>query len=347
MSFIVAQGGARNAYGAPLSGPDSDTIPSVTPSFAARVVVTVLFAPLAIGCSSSEDSPLGQGGSSPAASDSGPYEPDLSPLGGARPVNPVVPSSYRPDSPVPLLVLLHGHGASGLVQSLYFGLPTLVQERGFILLAPDGTFGSDKARFWNATDACCDFDTTGVDDVAYLSDLVAEAQQRFSIDPKRIYFAGHSNGGFMSFRMACERAELVAAMVSLAGATFGDVSLCKASEPVAVLQIHGTADDTVLYEGGTLTLSGTTLAAYPGAEQTVRDWAALNGCADSPDTSAPARDLVSDTEGAETSSVVYAQACKPGGHAELWKQQGGGHIPGLLDPFTPAFLDFLMAHPKP
>lgn len=291
------------------------------------------------GCSPSTDD------ASPGM-DAGPYEPDLSPLGGDRPVTPVVPSSYRPDTPVALLVLLHGHGASGLVQSLYFGLPALAEARGFILLAPDGTVGSDGARFWNATDACCDFDQTGVDDVAYLGNLVAEAQQRFSIDPKRIYFAGHSNGGFMSYRMACDRADLVAAMMSLAGASWLDSARCQPSEPVAVLQIHGTADDTVLYDGGTLNVSGTT-APYPGAVQSVRDWALLDGCDDVADTSAPLRDLVTDTEGAETSAAAYGQGCEPGGHAELWSMAGAGHIPGLLADFTPSWLDFLMAHPKP
>ncbi len=278
--------------------------------------------------------------------DGGSYEPDLSPLGGDRPVVPVVPSSYRPGTPVPLLVLLHGHGASGLLQSLYFGLPSLVEQRGFILLAPDGTVGSDDARFWNATDACCDCDGTGVDDVAYLTGLVDEARARFTIDPKRIYLAGHSNGGFMAYRMACEHAEMFAAIMSLAGATYADIGRCKPSEPVSVLQIHGSADEVVLYDGGVLPMTPP-MAPYPGAEQTARDWASLDGCLDVPDTSAPLRDLVSDTPGPETSTTVYAQGCRPGGHAELWTLAGAPHIPGLLADFTPSWIDFLMAHPKP
>jgi polyhydroxybutyrate depolymerase len=292
-----------------------------------------------IACSSSEAPPA-------PSPDAGPYEPDLSPLGGNRPVTPVVPSSYRPGTPVPLLILLHGHGASGLIQSLYFGLPALAEQRGFILLAPDGTFGQDGARFWNATDACCQFDSAAVDDVAYLTGLIDEATGRFSIDPKRIYLAGHSNGGFMSYRMSCDRADLIAAMVSLAGAMWNEPSQCHPSGPVAVLQIHGTADDTVLYDGGTLTLGGHA-APYPSAEQSVLDWVAFDGCTPVPDTSAPLRDLVSDTDGPETSSAVYAEGCSPGGHAELWTMSGASHIPGLLADFTPSWLDFLMAHPKP
>ena len=128
-------------------------------------------------------------------------------------------------------------------------------------------------RFWNATDACCNFDKAGVDDVAYLTGVIAEIQAKLSIDPKRIAFVGHSNGGFMSYRMACDRAGLVAAIVSLAGATFADPADCAPSEPVSVAQVHGTADDVIRYEGG-----GINGVPYPGAEGTAETWATYDGC---------------------------------------------------------------------
>lgn len=262
-------------------------------------------------------------------------------VGGDRPVTVHVPPGLDPAQPAPLVLLLHGFGASGLVQEFIFRLEPLADERGFLYAHPDGTVGADDRRFWNATDACCDFGMTGVDDVAYLTGLVEEIGKHHPVDPKRVYFVGHSNGGYMSHRMACDRAEMVAAIGSLAGATWLDPSKCAPSEPVAALQIHGTADDTVLYEGENMGGFG-----YPSAAGTVEAWAKLDGCTLSPEAGA-AMDLDATIAGEETSVAKYATGCKPGGAAELWTITGGGHVPGLGTEFAPRLVDWLLAHAKP
>jgi polyhydroxybutyrate depolymerase len=118
-----------------------------------------------------------------------------------------------------------------------------------------------------------------------------------------------------------------------------------------VLQIHGDLDDTVLYEGGSIVGN-----AYPSAATTVADWVSIDGCdaagtAGAPLDLATAADLQdsgsAELPGAETEVVVHGAGCEPGGHAELWTIVGGGHVPGLSPGFTPAVIDFLMAHPKP
>jgi pimeloyl-ACP methyl ester carboxylesterase len=73
-------------------------------------------------------------------------------------------------------------------------------------------------RFWSATDACCNLDGLAVDDVAYLRAVIRDVSARHAVDPRRVFIVGHSNGGFMAHRMACEASDLVAAVVSLAGA---------------------------------------------------------------------------------------------------------------------------------
>jgi len=263
------------------------------------------------------------------------------PVGGERPVTVHVPPGYKRGVAAPLVVLLHGYGASGLLQEIYFNLKAAADARGFLYVNPDGKADSNGKRFWNSTYACCDFGKTGVDDTAYVSDLIKEIQAKYTVDPRRIFLVGHSNGGFMSHRMACARSEQIAAIVSLAGSMGADPSTCTPSQPVSVLQIHGTKDATISYTGGDLGGGG----QYPGAEAVVSQWAKLGGC-EATATAAPSLDLESKLDGAET-KVTRHSGCKPGAAAELWAIQEGSHIPSLSATFTAQIVDFLYAHPKP
>lgn len=293
---------------------------------------------LASACSSAPPASSGSGGAGGAGGEA----PGELVVGGDRPVTVHVPPGLDPKKPAPLVILLHGFSASGLVQELVFQLEPESDKRGFLYAHPDGTPDQDGKRFWNATDACCDFYKTGVDDVAYLSGLVTEIGQHYAVDPKRVYFLGHSNGGFMSHRMACERADMVAAVASLAGAVWKDPSKCNPSAPIGVLQIHGTDDQTVLYAGGD-TLNG---GVYPGAVETTEIWAQKNGCSSTP-TAGEAIDIDQPLGGAETNVSKYETGCQPGGAAELWTMQGAGHVPGLGPNFAPKVMDWLFAHAKP
>jgi len=300
-----------------------------------RTPLLIFACALNAGCSSDEDE----------GPTSGPATVDLSPLGGDRPVEPHVPESYRHDIAAPLIIVLHGYGASGFFQSMLFRMAALSEAYGFVYLAPDGTPDEESKRFWSASDTCCDFYGVGVDDASYLRGLIEEAKLRFNIDARRVYLVGHSNGGFMSYRMACEHADQIAAVVSLAGAMFMDGTPCNPARPVAVLQIHGTADETVLYDGGDDLVGWP--RTYPGARQTVEWWADVNGCDGTPDESAAPLDLVPENPGAETRVSKYATGCKPGGHAELWTMEGEPHVPDIGDEFGQAVVEFLFAHKAP
>lgn len=259
-----------------------------------------------------------------------------------RPVELRIPEGYDEATPTPLIILLHGYGATGEIQDLYFGMSAIADEHGFLFAAPDGTVDATSKQFWNATDACCDFAGTGVDDSGYLEGLVETARLVANVDPKRIYFVGHSNGGFMSYRMACDHADTVAAIASLAGATYaGDE--CDPSEPVATLQIHGTDDETIAYEGGNV---GAGTGDYPGAEVTVELWAGYDGC-DLDPTAGDPRDVSTSIDGEESTVEIYDQGCDPHGAAELWTVPGGSHIPALSDTFAEQVVEWLFAHPKP
>ena len=267
---------------------------------------------------------------------------DAAPIGGSRPVSVHVPPTYVPGTAMPLVIMLHGYTATGALEEAYLQLTPLADSRGFLYAYPDGTVDSLGEHFWNATDACCDLDNSMVDDSTYLSTLITQISARFTVDPKRVYFVGHSNGGFMSYRMACDHGDQIAAIASLAGAMWEDTSKCPAATPVSVLEIHGTLDTTIPYAGGAI---GT--ATFPGATTTVNDWVTVDGCGATGDTTAPPLDLDSVLIGNETTVTTYATGCKPGGHAELWTVQGGTHIPTLSAEFAPDVIEFLLAHPKP
>ena len=253
-----------------------------------------------------------------------------------------VPSSYDAVAPAPLIVLLHGYTSSGAGQDAYMQVSALKDAYGFILVAPDGTreAGGNRPRFWNASAACCNFGGSEVDDVAYLAGLIDAIKADYAVDDKRVYLFGHSNGGFMSYRLAHEHGGAIAAIASLAGA---DQSRPRPAppEPVHVLQIHGTADTAIPYEGGSFRDQ-----AVPGAKASVEAWAAHNGCA-AAGVDSGTLDLDGGLDGPETDVSRYTDGCRSGGSAELWTINGGGHVPALSAHFTRLVVEWLLGHPKP
>ena len=273
----------------------------------------------------------------------------------------------------PLLVLLHGYTSNGTRQEWRHRWAPMADELGFILAIPHGTHeqGSGK-RFWSATDACCNFGPGGtptlggsgdglgpgrsaVDDSGYLRQLIATIRSMYKVDPRRIFVTGHSNGGYMSHRMACDHADLLAGVASLAGSTFeGTITgsydvfgqpdyACEPTEPIHVLEIHGTADRVVTYDGGRppRTLS---------AAETFESWSGLNQCGAS-ETTSLALDMVAPA-GADTDRTV-AQACAKGGASELWTIRGGSHGPAFMDvanggtTLSRMAVEWLLSRPKP
>lgn len=243
---------------------------------------------------------------------------------------------------MPLVIMLHGYSASSDAEENYLRLTAVSDSKGFLYVRPNGTPDSMGNRFWNGTDGCCNFQPPYIDDSTYLSNLIDQMSAHFTVDPKRVYFIGHSNGGFMSYRMACDHGDKIAAIVSLAGAMWQDLSKCPAKTPVSVLEVHGTADTTIPYAGGS-----NAGHAFPGATTSIADWTTYDGCSSTADTSAPNLDLELSVAGAETTVTKYAVGCKAGTATELWSIAGGGHIPSFTNDFAPGAIDFLFAHPKP
>lgn len=299
----------------------------------AAIVVAALVVPVLAACAPSGDPAAGRvtgpPGTAPAVAPGTTGTVDLD----GRPYELHVPAGYDPAEPVPLVVGLHRYASSAAELDSYLGLTTAADERGFLLALPEGTQGRGRMRFWNATPVCCNFERADVDDSGYLSRLVEQVAAAYPVS--RAVVVGHSNGGYMAHRLACEHADQFSAIASLAGLIDGDPTRCLPAHPVSVVQIHGTADADVPYEG---TRRGVDIA--PSAPQTTASWARLDGCSDPPDDRARTLDLVEDIPGAETAVTAYP--CPDGVRVELWTVEGGEHIPALTPAFTPAVLDLLL-----
>ncbi|MEM1030796.1 MAG: PHB depolymerase family esterase [Myxococcota bacterium] len=263
-------------------------------------------------------------------------------FGGSRPATLSVPDDYDDATPAPLLVSLHGYTGSGALHEAYFQLRGPALDRGVLFVSPDGTTDSLTNQFWNANAACCDFFQTGVDDVGYLVGLIDEIRAAYAVDPKRIFFVGHSNGHFMGYEMACQRADLVAAVAGLAGGMLAQAAGCTPSEPVHHLHVHGDADTVVPYNGGVLGGGAATIAS---AEAALGFWAGQANC-DAVATPGTAIDIVGALPGDET-AVSTHENCDAGGSAELWRIGGGSHTPAFNATWGDRILDYLLAHPKP
>ena len=194
-------------------------------------------------------------------------------IGGDRPALLVLPSGYDPQTPLPLVLSLHGYTSHYMFQDSYFGLSPLVNSHNFALILPNGTRDEKGKRFWNATDLCCGATDSKPDDVAYLTGLVEEAAGRVNID--RTFAAGLSNGAFMSYRLACESLPGLTAIVAVGGSSFTDPARCASARPISILHVHGTGDDVIKIEGGSNPDLGE--GTHPDARELALRWPSAPG----------------------------------------------------------------------
>jgi polyhydroxybutyrate depolymerase len=259
---------------------------------------------------------------------------------GNRPFTLHVPPSYDPGKAAALVILLHAYSQTGAGQEAYFNLTPQSDKYGFLYAYPDGLVDRVHNHFWNATDACCDAYGSTVDDSTYLSDLIKLLEREYTVDTRRVYLIGHSNGAFMTFRMACDHADQIAAIAALNGAMWQDVSRCRPATAVSVLDIRSSADQTILYDGGRRDNN-----VYPSAATTDKDWLGFDHCSATP-TPAPGLDLDRDLRGAETVVSRYG-GCADGSTVETWTIIGGSHNPSFGPNWAPDVIVWLLSQIKP
>ena len=259
----------------------------------------------------------------------------------------VVPSR-RPDGPVPLVLALHGGLGSGRQLEAGIGLDGVAEANGFLVAYPDGIGGAaglPDARTWNAGACCGPARNQGVDDVAFLRQVIAEVGATHDVDPGRVYVVGHSNGGMMAYRMACEAADVVAG-IGVVGASL-ELGSCEPTRPVTVVAVHGEADANHPIEGGVG--SGVSGVAYRPALAGVEHLAAAAGCRLGPpvvdgDLTVREADGCADGAGVRWTSIAGASHAWPGGTGGV-RALVGETYEGY--DATAELWDALAAHPRP
>jgi polyhydroxybutyrate depolymerase len=261
-----------------------------------------------------------------------------------RPYDVYVPKTLDKSKPAALVMAFHGYGDNddGPTLERYFQFKPIADAEGFLYITPNGTKDKGDQRFWNATDACCDFDSLKPDDVGYVRAVVDDVAKKHNLDRKRVFAIGLSAGGFFAHRLACDASDVFASVVSQSGATFKDASKCKPTEPLAIVEIHGTKDEVIDYNGGHQNF-GDVDADFPGAKETVAHWAGYTQCTGDLTDTGKTLDLFQ-MAGAETSISTYA--C-PKGAVELWTVNGGMHAPAYSADFAKTIWSYFAAHPKP
>jgi polyhydroxybutyrate depolymerase len=272
---------------------------------------------------------------------SDPSEPRPLLFGGDRPVELEVPQVLDEGREYPLVLVLHGYGFNGFGQAAFFQLSGLPRDNEALLLAPDGTVDSTGKQFWNADPTCCDFDGSNPDDVGYLGTLLEDVMAAWPVDRSSVFVVGHSNGAFMGYRMACERADLITAGAILAGNTSRSATACAPSDPSSMLIMHGTADVIVPYDGTQPTNSPLEQPTIGAVESRAR-WAQYDGCLDTT-TAGAALDLDQAVAGSET-RVEIQNNCSGNIGVELWTLEGVGHVPAYSSTFGPTLWSWLTDH---
>jgi polyhydroxybutyrate depolymerase len=239
--------------------------------------------------------------------------------GRARTYRLYVPARLREHAP--LLFVLHGGGGSGSNMELMTRqeFNRIAESDGAIVVYPDGI-----GRNWN--DGRVDVRSRAmqeqVDDVGFFRALVRELSTRYPVDARRVYSTGISNGGFMSFRLACDAADIFAAVAPVAANLSADIGpTCKPSRPVSVAILNGTEDPLVPWNGGEIGRFGIRRGEAWSTGKTFETWARLDGCTESSD------DQVIDKVPDDGTAVVLhvRSRCRAGTEVRLYEIQGGGH----------------------
>jgi polyhydroxybutyrate depolymerase len=266
----------------------------------------------------------------------------------------VPPQLNNTSRQVPLVLAFHGGGgdAAFMARNKHYGLMAKADAAGFIVVFPGGYSQLPSGLFaaWNAGNCCGEARDRAVDDVGFARALIKRLQTTHSIDAKRVYAVGMSNGGMLAHRLACDAADVFAAVASVAGTD--NTKTCAPSRPIAVLHIHAKDDDHVLFEGGAGPASvrdASKVTAFTSVPRTVARWVERDRCEAKPTRSLDVAGAYCESyRGCAGQAEVALCVSETGGHS--WPGGSavrGGQAASQALSANDVIWDFFKAHPLP
>jgi polyhydroxybutyrate depolymerase len=227
-----------------------------------------------------------------------------------------VPKSYDPKKPTPVLLAFHGALMNGQMMVAFSGLNQKADEAGFIAVYPTGTGANKTFLVWNAG-GVTSLMAKNVDDVTFVRKLLDDLATVVKVDDKRVYATGMSNGAMMTYRLAAELSDRIAAIAPVAGTMV--IDKCQPKRPVSVLHFHGTKDTMVPFHRSDKKIVD--FIKFRSVEDTIQTWVKLDGCPEKPVITE-----LKSKEGDKTrvTRKVYGPG-KDGAEVILYVIDGGGH----------------------
>lgn len=220
-----------------------------------------------------------------------------------------VPTGYSKAQPVPLVLVFHGTGAKGSDMEQVTGLSQIADRENFLVVYPQGLKDTNGQTFW----ASIGTTQQGIDEIRFVNDLLDILELHFCIDVQRIYATGFSNGGGMSWYLACNLSERIAAFAPVSGNFYDLDTGCNVNRGVSILDVHGTGDTVVPYMGGPAPEKPD--VPLPSIPQWLNAWAARDECAPGPTIFIQSGNVT----GQEWSR------CRDGSSIVHYRIEGGGH----------------------
>jgi polyhydroxybutyrate depolymerase len=249
-----------------------------------------------------------------------------------------VPKAYDATKRTPLVFLFHGYTMTSAEIATATHFAETADKRGMIVAFPQGI-----GNGFNAGDCCGTAQSDAVDDVGFARDMISALDAEYCVDAKRTFSAGFSNGGFLSYRLACELADKIAAVAPVAGGLRLAPAQCTPQRPVPLLHVHGTGDLVVPYNGGGIG------AARP-VSASIEAFRSKNQCAVGAGQNVYSKGDVSCRKWGGCAAGADVELCTVNGGGHQWP--GGDTLPygGSASPdldTSEAIADFFEAHPMP
>jgi polyhydroxybutyrate depolymerase len=249
-----------------------------------------------------------------------------------------VPEQAGGGKPLPVVLNFHAAGGNARDHREYVGMDALADREGFIVVYPNGTgWFEEQFLTWNAG-LCCGYAVTEkVDDVGFVRELLDALGRRAPVNPARVYATGLANGAMLSYRLAAQASDRIAAIAPVAGSMV--LPERRADDPrpalavpgrraVPIMHIHSVDDPRALYRGGVgepVPLMSDR-PRHPDAEETLYRWVAFAGCRAKPAVAETRAGAPGTGAAAHTATKYVFTGCRDATEIVLWKLSGAGHV---------------------